>query len=80
MKKLSLLIILSIILAGARKQLPEAPSGLMVEFIRVTSGIRILDPSPEFSWIVPASAGYQRAYQILVSSARENLMKLKTEE
>lgn len=75
MKKLYLLIILSTLLTGAQKQLPEAPSGLMVEFIRETSGIRILDPTPEFSWIVPASAGYQRAYQILVASSRENLLK-----
>ncbi|MFO7621523.1 MAG: alpha-L-rhamnosidase C-terminal domain-containing protein [Bacteroidales bacterium] len=75
MKTLSLLIIILILLTGARKQPPEAPSGLMVEFIRETAGIRILDPSPEFSWIVPVSAGTQTAYQILVSSSIDLLEK-----
>ncbi len=57
------------------QKLPEAPSGLMVEFIRETGGIRILDPSPEFSWIVPVSAGTQTAFQILVSSSIDLLKK-----
>ncbi|MBW6500515.1 MAG: alpha-L-rhamnosidase [Bacteroidales bacterium] len=75
MKKLSLLIVILTLLTGARKQTPEAPSGLMVEFIRETAGIRILDPSPEFSWIVPVSAVNQTAFQILVSSSIDLLKK-----
>jgi alpha-L-rhamnosidase len=43
------------------------PSGLTVEFIRQPGNIPVMDLSPEFSWIVPAEAGFQRAYRIIVS-------------
>lgn len=46
------------------------PHGLTVEYIREPSGTKIIDPKPEFSWIVPTEAEQQKAYQILVSSSR----------
>jgi len=53
----------------------EVPNGLMIEFIRDPDGVKIMDLKPEFSWIVPAEAKSQKAYEILVSSSRENLKK-----
>jgi len=53
----------------------ETPNGLMVEFIRDTDGIKIMDLKPEFTWIVPQEAVSQTAYEILVSSSKENLKK-----
>ncbi len=47
------------------------PSGLMVEFIREPKELKINDPLPEFSWIVPHEAVNQSAYQLLVSSSKE---------
>ena len=48
----------------------------MVEFIREAENVKILDPKPEFSWVVPEKAGNQTACQILVSSSKD----LKAEE
>ena len=45
----------------------------MVEFIREPENIIILDLKPELTWIVPAKARFQTAYQILVSSNRQNI-------
>jgi alpha-L-rhamnosidase len=68
------ILVLIIMIVPAKKKLePEPPYGLMVEFIREPSGLRILDPKPEFSWIVPDDAKSQTAYQILVSSSIEKL-------
>ena len=53
----------------------ETPNGLMVEFIRDTEGVKIMDLRPEFSWIVTQEAMNQTAYEILVSSSRDNLKK-----
>jgi len=47
------------------------PSGLTVEFIRDPRFAKIIDPQPEFSWIVPQQAVIQKAYQVLVSSSKE---------
>ena len=47
------------------------PSGLAVELIRDPRYTEILDPKPEFSWIVPEEAVIQKAYQVLVSSTKE---------
>lgn len=47
------------------------PAGLTVEYIRESSKTLINDANPEFSWIVPDEAGYQKAYQVLVSSTKE---------
>ncbi len=34
----------------------NTPTGLMVEFIRDTDGVKIMDLKPEFTWIVPQEA------------------------
>jgi len=47
------------------------PSGLTVEFIRDPGQTKIIDPQPEFSWVVPQEAVIQKAYQVLVSSEKE---------
>lgn len=49
----------------------KAPYGLSIEFIREPEMVSILDKTPEFSWLVPAAAFEQKAYQILVSSSME---------
>ncbi len=51
----------------------ETPDGLMIEFIRDPDGVRIMDLKPEFTWIVPQGAMSQTAYEILVSSSKENI-------
>lgn len=68
-----ILVLLIIIVPATKKRQSEPPYGLMVEFIREPSGVRILDQQPEFSWIVPDDAKSQTAYQILVSSSIEKL-------
>ncbi len=55
------------------KKLLKAPSGLMIEFIRETSNVTIIDSLPEFSWIVPDEAIFQKAYQVLVSSNESDI-------
>ena len=64
-----------LLMAGATDKEPRVPYGLMVEFIRQPENIKILDLKPELTWIVPAKARFQTAYQILVSSTRENIEK-----
>lgn len=49
------------------------PSGLMVEYIRQPSQVKIIDATPEFSWIVPKEAITQSAYQLLVASSQANI-------
>ncbi|HUV66348.1 MAG TPA: family 78 glycoside hydrolase catalytic domain, partial [Sedimentisphaerales bacterium] len=49
------------------------PSGLMVDFIREPSGVTIVDQRPEYSWIVPQEAVFQKGYQVLVASSREKI-------
>ncbi|MCD6597768.1 MAG: hypothetical protein J7L04_08780, partial [Bacteroidales bacterium] len=49
------------------------PSGLMIEFIRETDHIYILDARPEFTWIVPGNFENQTAYQVLVATSISNL-------
>ena len=51
----------------------KAPVGLTVEYIREPQFTEIIDSKPEFSWIVPKEAVFQKAYQILVSSTKENI-------
>jgi alpha-L-rhamnosidase len=69
MRHYFLLILLLILLPGAQKEKPEIPSGLMVEFIRDPSIVKIMDLIPEFTWIVPSEAVSQAAFQIMVSSS-----------
>lgn len=49
------------------------PSGLTVEYIRDPRFTKIIDPKPEFSWIVPPEAVVQKGYQILVASSKQNI-------
>ncbi|MCY1719023.1 family 78 glycoside hydrolase catalytic domain [Prolixibacteraceae bacterium Z1-6] len=46
------------------------PEGLTVEYIRDPRYTKIIDPKPEFSWIVPAEAVLQKGYQVLVASSK----------
>lgn len=62
---------LLLLLPPRQNKTVESPYGLMVEFIRESENVKILDPKPEFSWIVPEKAEYQTAYQILVSTSAE---------
>ncbi|MBM1106030.1 family 78 glycoside hydrolase catalytic domain [Aurantibacter crassamenti] len=48
------------------------PSDLVVEWIRNTEGVTIIDSKPEFGWVVPKGAVSQSAYQLLVSSSEKN--------
>lgn len=47
------------------------PSGLTVEYIREPQYTKIIDSKPEFSWVVPAEAVFQKGYQVLVSSSKK---------
>jgi arylsulfatase A-like enzyme len=47
------------------------PTGLTVEYIRKPFMTQVIDPKPEFSWIVPKEAGVQKAYQVLVASSKD---------
>jgi alpha-L-rhamnosidase len=51
------------------------PTDLTVEYIRDPRFTRIIDSKPEFSWVVPGEAVFQKAYQILVSSDRDKITK-----
>ncbi|MEP3389581.1 MAG: family 78 glycoside hydrolase catalytic domain [Reichenbachiella sp.] len=55
----------------------DSPQGLSIEYIRQTAGTSIVDRNPEFAWELPASAGSQSAYQILVASDKESIAKNK---
>lgn len=73
MKKLTITLLLVLLLIPAIAQTDEQPGpyGLSVELIREPRFIEILDPRPEFSWIVPQEAVLQKAYQVLVSSKKD---------
>ena len=51
------------------------PNGMRVEYLRDPDRIPIQDPLPEYSWVVPAEAVFQKAYQVLVASQKELLGK-----
>ena len=51
------------------------PNGMRVEYLRDPHLTPIQDPLPEYSWVVPAEAVCQKAYQVLVASKKENLQK-----
>jgi hypothetical protein len=68
-------VILFFLTAGSARKEPAAPYGLMVEFIREPEGVRIMDLKPEFTWIVPARMGMQKAYQLIIASDRNNAGK-----
>jgi len=75
MKKQLFLLIAVCLLTGAGDPVSRVPSGLMVELIRQPEKVKIMDLKPEFSWIVPAYAKSQTAFQILVSAERKKLME-----
>jgi arylsulfatase A-like enzyme len=52
---------------------PNAPTGLMIEFIRQPSNILLKEKTSKFGWIVPKDAVSQSAYQILVASSKTNI-------
>ena len=52
--------------------LKKAPFNLTVECIRKPAFTPIEDCQPEFSWVVPDQAIFQKGYQILVSSSSTN--------
>ena len=49
------------------------PSNLIIEWIRNTAGVTIIDPKPEYGWVVPNGAVSQSAYQVLVASTEEKI-------
>jgi alpha-L-rhamnosidase len=51
------------------------PNGMRVEYLRDPDRTPIQDPLPEYSWVVPAEAVFQKAYQVLVASSIELLGK-----
>jgi len=51
----------------------KGPSNLIVEWIRNTTGVKIIDFKPEYGWVVPDGAVSQSAYQILVASSEEKI-------
>jgi arylsulfatase A-like enzyme len=51
----------------------QGPTDLIVEWIRNTKDVKILDSKPEYGWVVPAGAVSQSAYQLLVASSKENI-------
>ncbi|MCU0457064.1 MAG: family 78 glycoside hydrolase catalytic domain [Bacteroidales bacterium] len=65
-------VILFFLTTGSARKESATPYGLMVEFIREPSGVLIMDLRPEFTWIVPAGMGMQKAYQLIISSDRNN--------
>lgn len=79
MKVLLLAFMLSVFPGEPGKPGGTAPTGLMVEFIREPRNVSVLDPEPEFSWIVPDISVSQSAFQIMVASDRELLLKDKAD-
>ncbi|TXF90248.1 Bacterial alpha-L-rhamnosidase [Neolewinella aurantiaca] len=61
------------LIAAYSDDFSAAPTELSVEYIREPATVVLRDPSPEFGWVVPAGAGFQAAYQILVASSKENI-------
>ncbi|XMO85824.1 alpha-L-rhamnosidase C-terminal domain-containing protein [Algibacter sp. AS12] len=51
------------------------PSGLVIENIRNTNTISIIDAKPEFGWVLPSRIKTQVAYQILIASSKSILEK-----
>ena len=51
------------------------PTDLIVEWIRNTKDVKVLDPKPEYGWVIPTDAVFQSAFQLLVASSEENLSK-----
>jgi alpha-L-rhamnosidase len=71
MRKYWLPVLVLFLLSKADNLLSDSPTGLMVEFIRDPVNVPLMDLCPEFSWIVPAEAKYQTAYQVLIATSAE---------
>jgi len=72
------LILILLLLASCNIEKNE-PTGLMIEFIREPDQTLVLDPNPEFSWIVPVEAEFQTAYQIQIATSKSLLQKNKAD-
>ncbi len=61
--------------AAADKAAAGRPTGLMCELMAAPGLTAIVDPAPEFTWIVPLTQAGDRqtAYQLLVASSRDRL-------
>jgi hypothetical protein len=68
-----MILLLCLISFAACNSVKQKPSGLMVEFIRDPVHVYILDSRPELTWIVPEDIRQQSAFQVLVSTSKENL-------
>ncbi len=53
----------------------DAPFEIKVDYDVAKVGAKAQSVNPSFSWIVPVRAKMQKAYQILVSSSKENIEK-----
>lgn len=53
----------------------KGPSHLIVDWMENTARATIIDPNPEYGWVVPEGTVSQSAYQILVASSSENIDK-----
>lgn len=51
----------------------EGPSDLIVDWTQNKAGLIRIDSKVEYTWVVPASAVSQSAYQVLVASSEENI-------
>ena len=54
-------------------QFTTPPTDLTIEYLLHPEGLKIIDSTPEFGWIIPANAKFQKGYQILVSSTKANI-------
>jgi alpha-L-rhamnosidase len=71
-------VLLSITLFGTSAEpITGIPYGLTVEYIREPENTRINDSLPEFGWIVPDEAISQKAYQVMVSSDKDQIKSNK---
>lgn len=68
---LLLLLIQSVFSFG--QKLP-APTGLLVELLRLPGQAVITDPTPEFGWIFPQQGQNQSACKIMVATSPEHLL------
>ena len=73
MKIIILIFLMSTLFSCNTSNNKNLPAGLMTELIREPENVPILDLKPEFSWIVPENAIFQKGYQILVASSKEKL-------
>ena len=51
----------------------NGPTNLFIEHIRNPEDVIIIDPKPEYGWVVPIGAVTQSAYQILVASSIDKI-------